>query len=237
MNISIKPLDNQEFNHENNSKIIAIPKNDKYFTYLLISQKGGGKTTLIINLLENYFRKYYNNIFLFSTTAKFDKKWKKIIKELEETEHFYDKLNDNDMQDAMDKMIDYNEEHPKKKSIRNLCIFDDVLSMMPNSMITNNPFNLFMLNNRHYKCDIIITAQKYTRLNSNIRANFDIISIFPTVNKKEIKSYIDEINVDKDSFLEHYQKILDDDNPHSFLTINLQDKLPKFFNCFEKITN
>jgi hypothetical protein len=73
--------------HELIVKEIPIPSGAKHpqpknsilptheFTFGIIAPKGSGKTTLIINLL-NFYKKYFNQIIIFSPTIKNDEKWK-----------------------------------------------------------------------------------------------------------------------------------------------------------------
>lgn len=70
----IKPLDNQI--SAKNSNIPRLP-----FNLAIVSPKGSGKTTLLINLLvnEDFYKKKFNDIYIFSPTFHNDEKWKKIF--------------------------------------------------------------------------------------------------------------------------------------------------------------
>ena len=68
--IEIKALDNQV----NKSKVSIIPKPP--FTMMICASKGGGKSTLILNMLLNpqIFRNKFNQIYIMSPTATLDSK-------------------------------------------------------------------------------------------------------------------------------------------------------------------
>jgi hypothetical protein len=206
----------------------AIPKDHGYFIYCIIGGRGRGKSTILLNLLNGYLKQYYNNIYFCSTTAKRDPKFEKLIEELEDEDHFYDSFSDTICSEIMEKLIQNIEE----KETRNLIILDDVASMIPASTEKNSSFNKLIMGSRHYKTDIILTSQCFNKLNTIVRKNLDIISLFSTVNKKELTSYTDELNVDKDQFL-NYLDLLE--GKHEFLTISFLHGNPVFFKNFDKI--
>lgn len=72
MDLKIRPLDNQKDNNIDTK--IKTP-----FSMYLNASKGGGKSTLILNLLlnENFLRKKFNRILWISPTSKFDEKIQK----------------------------------------------------------------------------------------------------------------------------------------------------------------
>ena len=237
----LKPLDNQ---HESRAQVdpaIALPKNAGQFKWVVVGQIGTGKSTLLLNVLD-YYKRYYNHIYMFSQSAEKDDKWAPLLEELKPENKFYTALTDKNMTEMMDAMGAANLKAKKKAEkakkpppkLHNLCIFDDVLSDIPDARI-KGPFNSFMLTHRHYGADVWITAQKYSRLNSNVRSNFQIITLYPTNNRTEYNKYLEELNVKPEEFERHFQAMSDDPDPRAFITINFLSKRPRFFNKFSLI--
>ena len=230
MSIAIKKIDNQEGKKMNPR--IALPKDAGFWLYVIIGSRGRGKSTILLNLLNDHLKKYYDNIYLFSTTAEMDDKFKKLIEELEDEGKFFGMFSDEAMEGVLESIKNFNEEH-KKDHPRNLIIFDDMISQFPKSTDTHSIFNKFIVGGRHWKCDCIITSQQFRKLNTLIRSNIDIISLFPTINKKELNSYTEELNVNKGELDMLLDKISDD--KHKFLTINFMHGKPIFYENFNLI--
>lgn len=241
MNVKVKLFDNQEFNQKFIGDEVFLKKNSKYWIYSIIGGIGSGKSTVILNLLDKYLKKYYNHIMMISPTAKIDFKWKDVVEELEQDKHFYEKLTDEAMREITEKLDGYNRKHEAKDEkrkeqgkkplppARNLVILDDCIMQLPSSTQVKSPFNEFIITLRHHKCDCIITSQSFYRLNTNVRKNFSCISIFPTVNRKEIQAYLDELNISKEDFENYYQRVMTSADPHSFLSINMQNPKKAIF--------
>lgn len=229
----IVSVDNQEGSKPIDPKL-AIPKNGPFWTYLIIASKGQGKTTLWINLINKWLKGYYDRIYLISGTADRDDKCKDLIEELDRTGRFFDEYSE-DIQKRVNNEIQANNDRliADDKKPRNLIIYDDVISQLPPSTEKHSAFNKMIVGARHMKTDLIIISQQFRRLSNLIRANTDIISIFPTMNKKEIKAYLDELNVDANEFLQLLNEI--QKKRHTFLTINFLTGAPKFFHNFDPL--
>ena len=203
----------------------------KYFIYVIIGQKGSGKSTMLLNVLKSYYKHYYDNIYFCSTSAKKDDKFETLVEELDEDGKFYDTFSDEIMIQIIEKL----EKNIDNGETRNLLILDDCVSLLPASTEKSSVFNKFVISSRHHKCDVIITAQKFNKMNTIVRVNLDIISIFPTNNKHELKSYSEELNVDDEQF-KYYMDALQ--KKHDFLTISFVNGVsskPKFYYNFNEI--
>ena len=256
--IPIKPLDKQirDLGDEENYAVPRVKTNSNYWMWILIGGKGSGKSSVLLNVLENKLLGLYENIYLISPTAELDPKFKKLVEELKVDNHFYEhfseKVIDTIMNDLRHKETEKEKEKetPKKgveiskKGVeiskkgaelsRNLIIFDDCIADLPKSTVKNATFNKLMCNHRHFHSDIIITSQVYRLLNPTVRKNFNIITIWPSVNKGERKAYLDEINVDEDLL---YQLIdMTSRDNYGNLTINFMKRsTPKFFSNFKPL--
>lgn len=224
-NIKIEQLDNQVKDSES-----PYPKGKGYYIWCIIGKRGSGKSTIILSMLENHLKQYYDNIYMISTTADKDKKFKKLIEELDEEDKFYKTLNNEVIEDIMNKL----EENIDDNERRNLLILDDVIHLIPNSTDKDSLFNRLIVGSRHYKVDIWITSQKLNKLNTLIRNNLDMISLFPTHNKHELDCYTSELNVNKKEF-EEMLKFVEDSNDHSFLHITFIGNKARFFKNFDRI--
>ena len=114
----VEPLDNY-YKDSNVSK----PLPDPAFVTLIVSPKGGGKTTLLLNML-NYYNKVFHDIFIFSATVKLDMKWKPFLDKLDEskTKKVFQKFDPKILETIMRQR---DEEKVKKNC---LIIYDDMIS-------------------------------------------------------------------------------------------------------------
>lgn len=243
------PLSNELMPLDSQVKRSDDPLPDSYVNYIIIGKKGSGKSTLVLNLLKRKSSPYYknfDNIILISPTACRDPKFESLVKELEPDNKYYDELNDEIIGEIINKLNDFNdgfikaqeeknEKRKKKKPIikpNNLLILDDCLHMLPKSNASSN-INKIFTTSRHLKLSIWLLTQKYNKVNPLIRNNSDLITIFPTDNKREFESISDDWAIDKNKLDALYKFATDE--PNSFLHISLFGNKPKFFKKFDLI--
>lgn len=72
----ILPLDNQKKSGQSNS---VIPQHQ--FSLLLLAPRGSGKTTTLLNLMmnPNFYKGFFNNIYIWSPTLRQDEKWRTLL--------------------------------------------------------------------------------------------------------------------------------------------------------------
>ena len=159
----------------------------------------------------------------------------KLVEELERENKFHNSI-DNEILDEIMADIDlFNKSIVKEDEDyepKNLIVFDDCLHLLPKANTKNSSFNKLITSQRHFKCCVIIMSQKYKMLNSLIRNNQDLITIFPVFNEFEKKTIIDDINVP--------EKIWDfamsgDDGEHPFLHVSYCSGKPLYFRKFDRI--
>ncbi len=238
----LAPFDNQV-----NKSAEPLPKG--HIIWALIASKGGGKSTLLLNALtrkSSPWYKIFDNIFMVSPTAQRDNKFDKIVGELETENKYYTDCTTENIQEIMDKIQEFNddfikkqeeanEKRKKKKPIEkpnNLVIFDDCLADLPSST-QGSPINKLFTTSRHLKTSIIITTQKYNKINPLLRNQIDIFSIFNTNSKREYDTIVGDLNVEPDKFKRYYEFATNE--PFSFLHINVFGGKPKFFKKFDEI--
>lgn len=225
----IKQLDNQL-----NRKDLDTPlPKTKSLIHILSGSKGRGKTTLAMNILKNKngYKKYFDNIYLFSPTAKGDPKMKKLIEELDKDDHYFEEFNDQNMHNVFERIKESNEEiKADDKEPHNLIIFDDCMASLPKS-IERSSLNKLIPNARHHNTYLMFLVQRYVGVSPLIRSQADLISFFRTDNTKELLGLIDDINIDKNKMIMLYEFATE--KPNDFLHINLLTR--KFYKNFDEI--
>jgi polyhydroxyalkanoate synthesis regulator phasin len=223
----IKPLDKQiEGSGE------PLPKN-MHCIWLLVGSRGRGKSTLLLNSLykDEFYKGYYDNIFLISPTALNDSKFKPLIDELSKEAKYYSSASESNVQEIMESLKVYNKEFNEKRNkrkARSLIIFDDCLHELPKST-QKSCIHKLITTNRHLKCSIFITTQMFKKLNPVIRTNLDMISFFQSANEHEKKNFCEEYGVD----MQELDEICENNNDFIHLTWCSGKK--KTFNKFQEI--
>jgi len=231
----LKPLDNQL----NRSLIDGPIPDTRSCVYIMCASKGRGKTTLLLNLLatkkqDGGLKKYFDNIYMFSPTARSDDKTKKLVKELDRDGKFYEEFNDKTGNEVIDKIKEYNEQKTEESpdaEIRNAIIFDDCMCDLPKSFEKKGGLNRMIIQARHNKCWLIFLVQRYAGVNRVIRSQADLVSFWKTDNQRELQALVDDVNIDKDKLKMLYEYATEKAN--DFLHINLLNRT--FYKNFDRI--
>jgi len=232
------PLSNEIIPLDNQVQRTDDPLPLGHLIYIFCGKTGSGKSTLALNLLKRktspYYR-YYDNIFLISSTAKNDEKFTKLIDELKVDNKFYDSLDDDIINDIVERLkafnLEYKKEHPKKEP-RNLLILDDCIHMLPTST-QQSSLNQLFTNKRHMKLSIFIMTQQLTKLNRLIRTNCDLLSYFPNDSKKEFETIENEWSIEPKLLKSVYDYATA--IPNGFMHISFFGRKPTFFRKFDRI--
>jgi len=225
------------------------PFPNSHFLYIIVGGVGSGKTTLGLSLLkikveDGGFRKKYKQIYVVSPTAKYDPKWEKLIEEVDADGNYYTECTDETIGEIIDKLEMYNEdfaEEQKEKKRKkgdavekpsSLVIIDDCVDAF--SKRQKNKLNKLVLTLRHLKASVWIMTQKLNAVPQLIRAQARCISFFPTLNRREEETLINEINID-DTLFKKLIGFAGDGDDHPFLHIKLGEGKPQFFRKFDKI--
>ena len=204
---------------------------NKSAVYVISGRRGAGKSTLALSLLNSKlaYRKRFKNIFLISPTARSDKKFSKVVKELDEDGKFFEELNEENIFHILDIVKADNQEHDKKNL--HCLVLDDCVLDLPKRK--SSILNKLVIESRHHNMTLLILSQKYNLISTIIRANMDLISFFPSLNNKEVSTFQEDLNISKDLFYQMYN--LATDKPNDFLHVNLLSFPPKFYKKFELI--
>lgn len=233
----MKPLDNQL---DRSSMDSPIPLT-RAIVWIMCASKGRGKTTLLLNVFKTRqkdggLKKYFDNIFMFSPTAKNDDKTKKFVEELDKEDKFYDEFNEANGSEVIDKIKQFNSEFEDDednagKEPRNCIIFDDCMADLPKSFEKTGGLNRLIIQARHNKTWCIFLVQRYVACNRVIRSQSDLISFWKCDNSRELQALYDDVNIDKDALKKFYDFATD--KPNDFLHINLLART--FYKKFDKI--
>ena len=234
----LAPLDNQV------SRTPDPLPTGNHLNWVLTGRKGSGKSTLLLQsiMAENApWHKYFDTIHIISPTADKDPKFAPLLKDIEESGQggHYEELNNETVDEILQKINALNAKHKDRKgekAMRHCLILDDVIHLLPSSTTRKGPtsrVNQLFANNRHSKLTNIICTQQFKKINPLIRANMDLLSIFPTENRHEIDSIASDFNLDP----ERFERMLAfaTGEPNSFLHVNLFGHKPTYFKKFDKI--
>ena len=199
--------------------------------YIISGRRGAGKSTLALSLMNSKlaYRKRFKNIFLVSPTARSDKKFKRLVDELNDDNKYFEELNESNIESILDIIKSDNEENDKKNL--HLIVLDDVVLDLPKKK--SSILNKLVIESRHHNVTLLILSQKYNAIPTIIRANMDLISFFPSLNTKEVSTFQEDLNISKELFYKVYNKATD--APNSFLHVNLLNFPPVFYHKFDKI--
>jgi len=195
---------------------------NKSFCCGLISRAGGGKTSLLVGLLntERKFKKVFHKIYVFMPNTSRNSMKDNIFDVLPE-EQIFESVNFDNLANVY-ASIKENSENDKFS----LLIFDDCQSQLKNNEVEVNLLHI-IANRRHLRTSIFIIAQNYNKIPRQIRLAMTDFFLF-NIGKQEYENIYDEnIELDKKDYeqvLNLFNKTKKDD-PYSFLYIHDKNKI------------
>ena len=199
----------------------------------IFGRKGCGKSNLLKNLIdrpESPYHKHFSKIFLISPTARKDDKMMEIVDDIGENQ-FYEELTNDVLEDILDQVEEHFNKYKKKKP-QYLIIYDDCIHMMKGK--NARVMDKLATQNRHYHITNVYLLQKWNNyLPTLVRSNLDCIMMFRTENKKELQSFLDEMQGDDEVLTKLYDYATSE--PYSFLYINMYNTPIRFFKRFDEI--
>jgi len=247
---TLVPLDSQ-------MKVSEEPLDDTIGRiWILSAMKGSGKTTVWYNVISDKkspWYKLFDRIWMVSPTAKGDEKLEPLVSQLKKDGQYWEQLTEKNVMDIYKAIEDFNhrfenEREPdptgwyarhrqlpplkNHRKPRNLLIFDDCMADLPSST-QKSVVNRIFTTSRHFKTNVIVTTQKFSKLNTTIRANADYISVWKSNSKHEVETLEEDLNVSKGVFEKVYKYATDE--PYSFLHVTFNAGHPNFFKKFDKI--
>ncbi len=119
--------------------------------------------------------------------------------------HIITEYKDEEMNELYDD-IEKDEENEKNEKNNILFIFDDMILNNISNTNKKNTIDKIFIQGRHINASIIISTQKFTSLNLNMRiCNLSVITIFSSTNRKEIEQVVEDhsFNIKKEVLLEY----------------------------------
>lgn len=213
-----------------------LPNNN--VIYLICGRKGSGKSTLLLSLLNSKkaFKHRFDNIFMVSPTARGDKKFKKLVEELDEQGKYHEQYTEPVITGIFNQIKLLNDQHEarkkkRKREIRHCLLLDDCmcdLSPSKGAMLSR-----LIITSRHLHCSVVITSQKWNSVPTLIRAQLDLASVFKSYNQREVTTLMEDISMNPATFMEIYNFATDGD--HSFLHMNLLTNPITFYKKFDRL--
>jgi ABC-type dipeptide/oligopeptide/nickel transport system ATPase subunit len=236
--------------------------------FCIVGKKGSGKTTLFINLLRNKnspYNNHFDNIYLISPTAKKDEKMAFLVNELEEEGKFYEELNEDTIEEIINKVESFNEEYIKaQEESSDEEIIDDpvfgkeikkkkkkkkktkkIIRQPTNLLVIDDCIHLLPKSGQKSKINEIFTTSRHKKLS--------IILLCQKYNKINplIRNQIDIISIFPTDNAREIETIQDDftiskelfdlvykeatNEPNSFLHISFFGNKPNFYKRFSKM--
>lgn len=177
------------------------------FFMSIIAPPMSGKSVLLSNMVynKNYYRGYWDRIYLISPTANHDKSLRPFT--LDENCIIIDEgLSglDTIIDDILNDIVDSEDEKPDT-----LIILDDCLGFLSHGL------ERLASKYRHYRVSVIISCQNFRSIPLICRNCASSFIIFKMHNVKEVKKMVEEFGTSYKNFESHYNKITE--KKHSFM--------------------
>jgi hypothetical protein len=220
LNLIPQKLDSKSTHIPQNNLMEAdiIPKHP--FSGLFIGQSGAGKTNTMIYIFNNFYKNYFDEIYVFGQTTKSDAMYK----------HFNDLKEDNiktsnlesELDTLLDKMKSEAEKDGPENIDRRLVVIEDATS---EAKLTNSKsFIKFYVQARHLNCSIVCNIHKIRSINRAARINAVALFLFKP-SSSDFQIFVDEYRppkITKKQFIEMLNYIFSpsDDMVKPFLYYN-----------------
>ena len=241
--MKIIPLDDQEGYVD-----YFVPKHSPA-TYGIIAAKGGGKTTLIINLLMFEYKGIYDKIYVLAPTISTDNKWYKLLsvphllkkpkytedpdeilkspfekKKGKKKDKFTGKMTpdafiESDFAENLQRIFD-EKDAMEDKEARYCVVLDDLAG---DKFFKSKIFLTCLLISRHIRIDMFYVSQFYMGLDRSVRINTSMFFIFnyPDIYEKEKFYNEHSMMLPKETWMAIYNHIMSDKSINRpFMTIN-----------------
>jgi len=189
------------------------------FRILNSGASGSGKTMLMVNLLKrkNFMAGFFDQIFLFSPTAKGDSMQQFLEIHNDHLESDLDTHGVEHLNYIFDRQTELVEQKGYLKSPKVLILFDDIISSP--KFMNSSVFKKCFIQSRHINMSVCVCTQKYHSVPRICRLSATDIFFFPSA-QSEIKR-ISEEYTPANKTTTQFTRLIEfaTDEPHSFLYI------------------
>jgi predicted ATP-binding protein involved in virulence len=194
-------------------------------TTVFIGRQGSGKTSLMINIVKQLYKKCFHFVYVFMPQTSRKSLQNNIFdKNLDESQ-IYEELNAASIADLYDKL-----KTNSSNGHRSLIIYDDVQRSLKDNAVLISLKNI-VANQRHLKVVNFILLQNYFALEKSLRELINNIFLFK-LNKSQTEKVFNEcVESGKDQFEEIRNLVYDE--PYKWLFINCPSQ--RIFKGFDEI--
>jgi len=220
--------------YDNQISFSQDPLPKRSVNMLISAPRGSGKTTLLKTLFDsnNGYKQHFHRIYWFSPTAIRDTdKLGDILEELVEDGRYYDKYDEDDLNNIIGEISQYNDDYMAKhkgaKKPAHCIVIDDCQSDLLNKK--NKVLAHLYTCSRHYNITVIASVQRYIGVPMLIRTNCDVFIFFKVKSKMERKRVSEEFDVPEDILNFCWAE------PYSFIMLNYGNGKQEMYKKFDKI--
>lgn len=204
--------------HQDLDKYDLIRTLNKSHFCAFISKPQGGKTSMIVSLLNSKppdgFKGVFDRIYLVMGKNSRDSIKGSFFDTKLNPERIFDKLDYETL-----KSIDDTIQEDSSEGLRSLLILDDVQSQLKNPEVSKLLLHM-SANRRHIKLNIWVALQNYITCPPQVRMLFTSMFLF-NVSKKELENINEEhLELDKDTYKAIVKSCFK--NPHDFMFVNTE---------------
>ena len=216
-----------------------LPKHP--FAMCLCAPPRAGKTNAVMSLIANknfYYcgneydkenPSFFDEIFVFSPSALFDKTSRKIYKAMDNV-IVYDEMDDllNShmiISEIMEGQKNWDEEEEGRPRKKILLLFDDMVSLFDKTGVST-----LVTKYRHYDFSILLCSQTYRKIPLVVRNCMTALMFFNLMNNKETEKLFEEHGSNVPDFYEHI-KVLN--KKYQFCFYHIEDQ--KFYHNFQTL--
>jgi len=224
--LQILPVRKEELPEEDLNPILPKPP----FCCVFTAPPRAGKSNAIINMLANknfYYNgkgdnpSYFDEIFYFSPTSKFDRTTKRVLDMLDNVVQINDLDDLNNSFEIVSHIMDgqarWDESIEGKPRPKILLVFDDMVGLFEKTGVSN-----LATKYRHFGLSIIVVSQSYRRLPVTLRNCATVLIWFNLMSGKENTKLYEEFGSSIPDFWTHLKLL---DKKYQFLYFHIEDQM------------
>lgn len=203
-----------------------LPKNPGWefvgkhpFRTIVSGDSSSGKTTLVLNLMNKFYSKYFDELWLWSPNFHIDSSWRALKWT---PTHVFTKFNEADVEKLHQQQLQAIQSKGVLGAKKVLVVMDDMLN--EKDAMQSQSVEIFNTIGRHLNVSTLVIVQKLNKLSLTSRTNASNLFLFHSSNLKESKAIVDE-QCSQLLIPEFFYKLYNEAttrHKHGFLSINHQ---------------